>query len=519
MYDVILFTDTTDNIVSIPAIGPYKCAHVLRKHGYSCLVVNHLSDFTFKELCDLIDISMNKQTILVGFSNSFIRAIDIDKDPNSPTPALPYLDNNTVFPQGLAFQREIFAYIKSRFPKVKKIVGGCRSSPNVSDRAIDFVTLGYSESSIVNVADHVRHGKSLPKAHKNIWGVTIVDDRLAPDYDFKNEDMMWLDTDVVNHQALPIEIGRGCVFQCKFCSFPLTGKKVLDFVKHGNLIRNELQYNYDKFGITNYQIVDDTFNDHEEKIDMMKQVVDSLTFEPKFWAYTRCDLLATRPHTIEKLRQMGLRAMYCGIESLHSKAAKTIGKGYNTQKQIEILQYIKQTFPDITLHCNFLIGLPHESAEHVFSSAERIMSGEIPIDSWHFNALMIYDIECGQSFNSDIEKNFTKYGYEKLGRYEPNFILWKNQYMTFTEAQQYQNQIMTRSRAHERFKLNSTLAWPLTTFGLELETLIKTSWRDFDFHHVEHVMRPNFAVKYKEKLFELLNQQHSISMPVASKVN
>jgi len=180
---------------------------------------------------------------------------------------------------------------------------------------------------------------------------------------------------------------------------------------------------------------------------------------------------------------------------------------------------IKQTFPDITLHCNFLIGLPHESAEHVFSSAEKIMSGEIPIDSWHFNALMIYDIECGQSFNSDIEKNFTKYGYEKLGRYEPNFILWKNQYMTFTEAQQYQNQIMTRSRAHERFKLNSTLAWPLTTFGLDLETLIKTSWRDFDFHHVEHVMRPNFAVKYKEKLFELLNQQHSISMPVASKVN
>lgn len=450
---------------------------------------------------------MGSNTLLAGFSNSFIRAIDIKKDPNAPTPSLPWLDNNTVFPQGSQFQKEIFDYIESRFPKIKKIVGGCRSSPNVSDRALDYVCLGYSESSIVNVANHLRFGTAIPKAHKNIWGVTVIDDRLAPDYDFKNEDMIWLDTDVVNHKALPIEIGRGCVFQCKFCSFPLTGKKVLDFVKHEHLIRNELQRNYDQFGVKNYQIVDDTFNDHEEKIDMMQRVADSLTFEPKFWSYSRLDLLATRPHTIEKLRSIGMRAMYFGIESLHSKAAKIIGKGYSTQKQIETLQYIKQIFPDISLHGNFLIGLPHEPAEHVFGTMERILSGEVPIDSWHFNALMIYDTDCGQSFNSDIEKNFAKYGYEKLGRYEPNFVLWKNQHMTFTQAQQYQNQIMSQSRSHERFKLNSTLVWPLTTLGLDLETLRQTSWRDFDFHGVEHVLRPKFVREYKEKLLSLLSNQ------------
>jgi hypothetical protein len=456
-----------------------------------------------------VDLAFGTNTFLIGFSNSFIKSVNVHKDKNSPTPVLPYLDINTVFPQGQEFQSQFFDYVKTKFPNIKTIVGGCRSSPNVSNRDLNFVCLGYSEVSIVNVANHIKHGDSLLKAHKNLWGVTIVDDRLAPDYDFKNEDMDWVDTDVVNHKALPIEVGRGCVFQCKFCSFPLTGKKVLDFVKHENLIRTELQNNYDRFGITNYQIVDDTFNDHEAKIDMMQRVVDQLSFTPNFWSYSRLDLLATRKHTIQKLRDFGMRALYFGIETLHSKAGRTIGKGYRAEKLIATLQHIKQNFPDVTLHGNFLIGLPYESVEHVFKSWQRIMSGEIPVDSWHFNALMIYDKDCGQSFNSDIEKNFADYGYKKLGRYEPHFVDWQNQFMTLTEALNYQNTIMSESRASHRFKLNSTLAWPLTTFGLDLEQLIKTSWQDFDFYHCEHVLRPTFVQQYKKHLTQLLIEKHS----------
>jgi radical SAM superfamily enzyme YgiQ (UPF0313 family) len=30
-------------------------------------------------------------------------------------------------------------------------------------------------------------------------------------------------------KVLPIEIARGCIFKCKFCSYPLNGKQNLDF--------------------------------------------------------------------------------------------------------------------------------------------------------------------------------------------------------------------------------------------------------------------------------------------------
>ena len=72
MYDAIIFTDCWDMIGNIPAIGAYKCAHSLRKNGYTCLVVNHVGEFEFEELVDLLDQTIGNNTRLIGFSTTFI---------------------------------------------------------------------------------------------------------------------------------------------------------------------------------------------------------------------------------------------------------------------------------------------------------------------------------------------------------------------------------------------------------------------------------------------------------------
>ena len=106
MYNVIIFTDSTDNILTMMPLGPYKIGHVLRKHGYSCLIINHLSDFTSEELKQIIDLTVSDDTYLVGFGTTFLRSVEVERNEHEPTPAYPDMPANTVFPQGKEFENE-----------------------------------------------------------------------------------------------------------------------------------------------------------------------------------------------------------------------------------------------------------------------------------------------------------------------------------------------------------------------------------------------------------------------------
>jgi radical SAM superfamily enzyme YgiQ (UPF0313 family) len=485
------------------SIGAYKCAHVLRKNGYSCLVVHHLSDYSQQDLTALFDHCVDSSTCLIGFSTTFLKSIEIEQDPTKPTPAYPDIGFDCAFPQGKQFENFIIADLLKRNNKIKFAAGGSRVHLNYANRNIDYVCLGFSESSIVNLVDHLSQGAVLNKAQKNIWGVTIIDDKLAENYKFANEDMEWLDIDVVNHKTLPIEIGRGCVFSCKFCAYPMNGKATLDFVKDTEVLRIELQRNYDLFGIKTYQIVDDTFNDHEQKLNMLHAMIKSLSFEPVFWAYIRLDLLHTRKHTIDQLHSMGLRGLHFGIESLNPASAKVIGKGYDFKKSIESIRYIRKTYPDVSIHGSFIIGLPHETVESVTTTYKRLLSQDIPLHSWRFFPFTL-DESSKHSFTSDFSKNWQKYGYTKVGMASDTHINWTNEHMSFTQACDMARNFMNESMTRDDFYLESSFGFTLATMGYDLKTVCTMPFKKFDWHHCERNVRPAFVEEYKRKLLSII---------------
>ena len=363
MYNVIIFTDITDNIATMPSLGPFKCARVLRKNGYSCLVVNHLSKYLYDELVELIDLTVDKDTFLVGFSTTFLKNTQVEIIPGEPTPHYLPLGMETVFPQGKEFENKVIAYIKEKNNQVKFIAGGAKTSAQYYNKNIDYACIGYSEVSIVQLANHLTKNTLLPNSFKNLLGITIIDDRLAKGYDFANEDLVWEKTDVVNHKALPLEVARGCIFKCRFCNFPMVGKKTLDYVKRPDILQKELEYNYENYGITNYVLGDDTFNDHPEKINLLHAMVKKLKFQPVFGGYHRLDLICTRPESIEQLYEIGVRFMYFGIESLNITAAKAIGKAHDRKKQIKMIEHLRSKYKDLSLHGSFIIGLPGEDID------------------------------------------------------------------------------------------------------------------------------------------------------------
>ncbi|CAB4133548.1 COG1032 Fe-S oxidoreductase [uncultured Caudovirales phage] len=521
MYDIIFFTDDTNNIASAPPIGAYKCAHVLRKNGYKCLVVNHFSAFTLDELYKLIDLTVDNKTKLIGFSTTFLKSIGITKIEGQPSPLYPELPVDQVFPHGKEIENQIIKYCRDKNSKIKTLVGGAKAHPNFNNKNIDYVCIGYSEVSVVNLANYLNNIEDLQFATKNIWGTIVLDDRFAKTYDFSNSDFEWLPEDVVNHKTLPIEIARGCIFKCKFCSYPLNGKQNLDFVKSEKQLDYELRRNYEEFGINTYLLVDDTFNDHEDKLNKMLRVVKQLPFQPKFWGYHRLDLISTRPHTMDILYDIGVRSMFFGIETLNPISAKIIGKGYDRKKQIKALETMRTKYDnDISLHGSFIIGLPQDTEEYAMDTYQQILNQTIPLHSWNFYPLIIFRQNL-TTYASDIEKNFKSYGYEEIHELGesliPNnspirfdkIINWKNQNTDFQRVTKLSNFITKNSYENAKMHVSGQFAMSIASMNhpvYNFETVRNTFFRDFNFYEVEEVVRKQFIEEYKQKLFAHLAQ-------------
>lgn len=508
-FDSIFFTEYTDSISSIPPLGAYKCAHVLRKNGYTSLVVNHYSSFTIDEMYKLIDLVAGPTTKLVGFSTTFVKSTNIKKVAGQPTPAYPELPSDTVFPQGKDFENLVIARLKKCSPNIKTVIGGATVNAQYSNRNINYVCIGYSESSIVNLMNHLTHGHTLEKSMRNIWGLMIIDDRKAESYDFSTGDMNWLPYDVVNHKTLPIEIARGCVFKCKFCGFPMNGKKKLDFIKCEHILKKELEDNYKKFNITDYIIVDDTFNDHIEKIKNISNMIQTLSFNPKFWGYHRLDLLSTKPETISLLYDMGIRSMYFGIETLDPAAAKAVGKGYDRDKQIETIRYIRTNYPDITMNGGFIIGLPGETEESIISTHNKILNQDIPLHSWHFKALTIKRLPY-VTHPSEFEKTPEEFGYIDQGPADGvsnTIINWKSDQMSYLRAKELQKEFEKLDHQSETLLMQGQSAFEISSMGhsaYTIESVSRTQFLKFDFYNIEENVRKEFIKNYKRTMFNML---------------
>jgi radical SAM superfamily enzyme len=475
-YNVILFTDIItnyDNILSL-GIGPYKLANTLRKSGYSCLVVHHTSKFTVDEIYKLLDATVSDKTYLIGFSTTFYN-YNIRNTKNAD----PLEENFNLFPQGSEFDDQIFCHIKRLNNKIKIAVGGPMINADFKCKYADFLVLGYAEANIVNLVDHVKDRVPLKDSYRNINNnKIIIKNVMAEGYEFTTDSMTWLPEDVVNHTILPIEIGRGCIFSCAFCSFPMNGKQKLDFVKESEIIADELLYNFNNYGITQYYIVDDTFNDSVDKLIQLREVMIGLPFKPEFWCYARLDLICTHPDTMQMLYDIGIRKIMFGIETLDRKSGLAIGKGYSREKQIAMISHIKETYPEIHMHGSFIIGAPYESEESIRRTLDALISHEIKLDSVAIRPLMIGKRENGLVFESKITKDYEKFGYREVSNKHPFVLLWENDELDFAKARELANMFQKNYK-----QISNTSLWHIP------------------INHVNPIL---FFSEYKKRLFELV---------------
>lgn len=514
--NIILFADTTSTLHMMKSLGAYKVAYTLRQAGYEVAVINHLSIFTVKELLSLLNGLINENTLFVGVSNFFYADVGKIEVLPSGTTTMPDCDLGCIIPHGKSFNQIIKDTIKTANPNCKLVLGGPAARDAEDHKDFDYVVLGYAEMSVVNLADHLYKKTKLEKTYKSIFGPVIVNDPKADGYDFSTAHMYYEDHDVVlSNEVLNIEVGRGCIFNCSFCAFPLNGKKKSTYIRHRDLLVKEMLDNYNRFGVTSYKFIDDTFNETPEKCQLILDVARKLPFELRYWAFIRLDLLTSKPETIDMLVKSGCRGMFFGIETFHPEAAKAIRKGGSREKQIETLRYIKEKYGNkVSLHGAFIYGLPYEPLDSLEKTTDFLLDPNSPLDTWNLQPLLIRTAPT--IFLSDIDKNYEKYGYKNLGLMEPkkrkriteldrahNLIVWENEYSNYYDMRQLVEDVVERSPINKTSIISSNMVFAQCSLGLDIDEYLFKPFNEYNWPLIDHI-KMRRATEYKRLIFERL---------------
>jgi hypothetical protein len=425
---VVIFNDMT-TLAWSRSSGPYRLATELRKLGYTCQVVEFFwfnAAYAPHRNIEALEKFVGPETLAVGFSTTFVRmdaSLSIlgkmnllERFQATPVDASIYQnDPQTAFLRADYFG-DICARVRSRAPRARLVIGGTRAPATLEDRSpLDVCVHGYADKSFIGLVKYLDGKNPFFQCTTLPNGKVLLDkDVLATGFDVNGAYVQWEDQDCLfPEEQLVIEISRGCIFRCKFCSFPLNGKSKNDFIKGHEILDWEFRRNFERYGITRYFFSDDTYNDSPEKMEYMHSLLTSLPFKIRYRSYLRHDLIYAHRQEAEQLLDSGLETAFFGIESMNHENLKLIGKGMRPEKVVENLHWLRNTVgwkDKVTVIGSFIIGLPHDTEENL-GWVPQVEDINFPLDHVRMMGLNITPFTTVKEYHSEFDRSYAQYGY------------------------------------------------------------------------------------------------------------
>lgn len=444
---VIIFTD-----ICTPGFGryagTYRIATELRDNGFSVQVVEYFTQWTTEELQQIIRKFVTKETLLVGISTTFllnkilrtrtdieeIRKMYREKDGDNhfglfgvaaSEPALEERHRLAEF-LGRPDWPELNETIKECNPNTKTAVGGYQAGHIHLGEYLDYSVLGEGERSMVTLCNELLHGHVRKDKYIKLPYTGFTTSRMR----FEEQDLIF------PGEHLPVEIARGCIFKCGFCSYNLNGKKLWEFNRTPDLVVDDLRHAYENYGSTGFMFCDDTYNDSVEKVRTYNEAFKELPFDQTWSGYARADLIVSHPETIDMLYESGMRSVFFGIESLNHASAKSIGKGMHPDKLKEGFYKMRERWPDVLMSAGLITGLPHDTPETLRKNNEWFLQDDCPIQ--HPSYFPLYIAPKKQPFYGKASSENSKMGDDpwSFGYEVHDDGYWKSEWMDRTMAEE-----------------------------------------------------------------------------------
>lgn len=426
-------------------IACYTLARWLEEHGYSCQVIEFTHLFDPEDLLAYTKMFIDKDTLIIGASSTMWNTFD--------NTLQMYAGPSNSVPENIAF---VLQEIKKDFPRIKTVVGGqLQTATNLE--IFDFkIKDHFAENSLLKLADELSNKSLSIKIKRAQFNISL-------------HRFMYKDHDcILPGECLPLEWGRGCIFQCTFCRDPGLGKKPGTDEKNTDLMIDEFVEMYEKFGTTSYYFLDETFNANLDRINSLEKIYNKLPFKLEFLSYNRGDLLDKHPHTQEILHYCGQRGALLGIETFNREASKAIKKPWSAKRGKDFLLSLRDKWNNTHIDCHFIAGLPGERYEDLLTTAKWLTQSNLGF-YWFIPLWMFAGAKQGLW-----EKNFDKYNIKWPDDNQPANWEWGE--WTFTKAYNSACLLNRIVKAHSKFSM-----WnlgPLKTIGLKMSNCVNKNVQD-----------------------------------------
>lgn len=162
-----------------------------------------------------------------------------------------------------------------------------------------------------------------------------------------------------------ISCGRGCPFQCSFCShscwIKYTGRSSENII-------NEMIDRNKRYGIISFWMSDETFTVNKARMyEFCKRFRESNL--PFTWMMgTRVDCVDE--NLLRTMKESGLTQITYGVESADDETLKKVRKGYTAKKAYKIIRLTAKI--GIPMYVNLMTGFPWETPAHVNNDVKFI---------------------------------------------------------------------------------------------------------------------------------------------------
>ena len=334
------------------ALWSHRVASFLRENEWDAEVVDYTAFWKLEELQELVRSRVSNKTVLFCFGTAFLN------------PWSPYLN-------------EFIAWLKQEYPNIATAVGGHNALVTKAEN-IDYWVDSYGENAVLALCKHLigTLGEPLKTdpaffgSKKVIRGLYHYPSTPLTSYivDYEARDFM------SSYECPQIETARGCMFSCSYCNFALLGQ-TQDVSVSKEEFKRQLQTGFDKWGIVNWRVMDETFNDRPEKLHKYAEAVDELGYNPWICGFARGDLVVKHREHWDAYIRLGFLGHSMGIETFNKEAGKLVRKGMDPDKLQEGLMDF-QAYTDIhaprryRANIQMIAGIPGETIESWYKSME-----------------------------------------------------------------------------------------------------------------------------------------------------
>jgi len=277
------------------------------------------------------------------------------------------------------------------------VVGGYKATEEVEEifkkcPKVDVIVRGEGEETIKEVVKGIplenilgisyrKNGKVIHNENRPLTDINII---VPPDRSLRHYKYHILanGVKVTNATFDTILSSRGCLFNCKFCTFKLNplGQKRNFVARSVESVVDEIE------GISAGIILfsDDNFFTVPKRVEEICDLIISRGIKKRFVAQGRIDI-AKHPELLEKITKAGFKMLLLGIESPHDYILEAMNKGF---KQSTIRKYFKVlTKYPILYHGNYIYGNIGETEKEMLYISK--FSREIGVDTVAFSKLRV----------------------------------------------------------------------------------------------------------------------------------